>query len=72
MNNVREALLRYDLHFVFSMDETGLFFKLLPRQTCIIKSENRKTLHGTKAMKAKDSITAYVFTNYVGKKSQCR
>ena len=48
------------------MDETGLFFKLLPNRA-YVKNEETKVAHGTKLMKAKDRVTVYVCTNGDGR-----
>lgn len=68
MTKLREALTKYDAKCIFNVDETGLFFKLLPRRTYICAYENRKSVRGTKAMRAKDRVTAYVCTNATGVK----
>lgn len=48
------------------MAETGLFYSVLPRRTYVIRTENKRTLRGVKAMKSKDGITAYICTNADG------
>ena len=63
---LRSHLSDYDAEHIYNIDETGLFFKLLPRRTYISASEDRKSLRGVKAMKAKDRITALVCTNAMG------
>lgn len=68
MVTLRQALKEFDLDCIFNMDETGLFYKLLPRRTYICDFEDRKSVRGTKAMRAKDRITAYVCTNATGQK----
>jgi hypothetical protein len=47
------------------MNKTGLFFKVLPNQSYVKKSES-ETTHGTKLMKAKDCVTLYITTNADG------
>ncbi len=44
------------------MDETGLFFKLLPNRS-YVKEDKVKSARGTKLMKAKDRVTLYVTAN---------
>lgn len=66
MSEFRKRLSSFDVEHVYNVDETGLFYKLLPRRTYILSYENKKTLRGTKAMGAKDRITAYVCTNADG------
>lgn len=68
MIQLRQDLSDYDVECIFNVDETGLFFKLLPRRTYVLELENFKSVRGTKAMKAKDRITAYVCTNAIGTK----
>ena len=46
------------------MDETGLNYRLLPRQTYIHKNE--KAAKGTKNMKSKERVTLYIATNAMG------
>lgn len=66
MEEVKSACGNYRLENIFNVDETGLFFKLLPRRTYIMASESRKTVRGTKDMTAKDRLTLYVCTNATG------
>jgi hypothetical protein len=47
------------------MDETGLFFKVLPNCSYMKKSE-LETARGTKLMKAKGCVTLYITTNADG------
>ena len=56
----------YSLENIYNVDETGLIFKLFPKNTYISMHENRKTVRGTKSMKAKDRITSYLCTNASG------
>ena len=46
------------------MDETGINYCLLPRQTYILNTE--KNVRGTKNMKAKDCLTLFICTNSTG------
>jgi hypothetical protein len=62
------VLATFLLACIYNVDETGLFFRLLPRRSYITTEENRKTLRGTKGMKAKDRITAFACTNAAGDK----
>lgn len=66
MQAVRDACKSYEIGNIFNVDETGLFFKLLPKRTYLASSENRKTARGTKDMKAKDLLSAYMCTNATG------
>ena len=63
---LREKLREFDPSCIFNVDETGLFFKLLPRRTYISSFEDKRSVRGTKAMPAKDQITAYIATNSNG------
>ena len=47
------------------MDETGLFYKLLPNHS-YVKSDHRKNAQGIKLMKAKDHVTLFISTNAMG------
>ena len=64
--NLRAQLREYDTDCIYNVDETGLFFKLLPRRTYICSYENKKSIRGTKSMKSKDRVTAFVCTNACG------
>ena len=66
MEAIRLACLDYDMENIFNVDETGTFFRLLPKRTYLSTAENRKTARGTKAMKAKDRVSAYMCTNATG------
>lgn len=66
MEAIRAACLNYDIGNIFNVDETGIFFRLLPHRTYLSTSENRKTARGTKSMKAKDRVSAYMCTNATG------
>lgn len=66
ISQLRSDLAQYPPDHIYNMDETGLFFKLLPRRTYVLESEGRRTVRGIKAMKAKDRITAFVCTNADG------
>lgn len=63
---LREELLHYNEEFVFNMDETGLCFKLFPKKTYVLPTEDKKKLRGTKEMKAKARVSLYVCTNATG------
>ena len=65
MERIRAAVQEYGLEYTYNMDETGLFFKLLPNRA-YVKKEEVKVARGTKLMKAKDRVTLYVCTNGTG------
>lgn len=60
---LRRRLSEFDIASIYNVDETELFYKLLPKRSYILRTENRKTLRCVKAMKSKYRITAYVCTN---------
>lgn len=51
---------------VFNIEETGIF-KVFLRRTYVLSGEDLRSLRGTKAMKAKESITAYVCNDATGR-----
>eukprot|EP00968_Pinguiococcus_pyrenoidosus_P010942 scaffold876_cov243-Pinguiococcus_pyrenoidosus.AAC.1 len=68
MEAVRRKCSEYSLDRIFNVDETGLFYKLLPKRSYLGETEDRKTARGTKEMKAKDRITALICTSADGSK----
>jgi hypothetical protein len=62
---LQELIKTYHIDHVYIMDETGLFFKVLPNRSYMKKSE-LETACGTKLMKAKDCVTLYITTNADG------
>ena len=63
---LRSHLCDYDADCIYNIDETGLFYKLLPRRTYVSIWEDRKSLGGIKAIKGKNRVTAFVCTNATG------
>ena len=61
-----ENLSTYDVDNIYNQDETGLFFKLFPKQSYVLESEGGKTLRGITGMGAKDRVTLFVCTNATG------
>ena len=55
----------FDDDHIYNMDETGLFYRLLPKTSYVAK-ENSKGARGTKAMNQKDRLTVCVCTNLTG------
>ncbi|CAN0446129.1 unnamed protein product, partial [Ascophyllum nodosum] len=51
---------------IYNVDETGLFYRVLPRQTYLAPSENHKTARGVKSMKAKELFTTYICVSASG------
>ena len=54
----------YDPENVYNMDETGLFFRLLPRYTLLLPCEDISSTRGKK--KAKERVSLVVCTNATG------
>ena len=51
---------------IFNMDETGLFYRAMPARTYLAPDESRKTVRGTKSLKAKDRVTVLFCVNATG------
>lgn len=66
MNEIREACKKYPPSRIFNVDETGILWKLMPRRTYLSSRENRKTVRGTKGMKFKDRVSAFMCANADG------
>lgn len=47
IEKVRKKTEEYKIENIFNMDETGLFFRLMPNRSYILPSESRKTVRGT-------------------------
>lgn len=65
---LKSILASYHLDCIYNVDETGLFHKLFPPKTYIVKEENRKSLRKKKAMKSKCPITVNLCSNANGPK----
>ncbi len=66
MSKIYETLRSYELHEIYNVDETALYYKLLPRRTYVTEFEDPKNIRGTQKMKAKDRATAFICTNADG------
>ncbi|KAI9549182.1 hypothetical protein GHT06_006813 [Daphnia sinensis] len=67
IQTIRDKLLRYRACNVFNMDETGLFYRALPTRTYVSNEEGqRKSIRGTKALRAKDRIALVLCVNATG------
>jgi len=66
INEMKEALQDYDISNIFNMDETGLFYRAMPARTYLTVDEVRRTVRGTKALKAKDRVTILLCVNATG------
>lgn len=62
IKKLRRELESYSLDRIYNMDETGLFYRLLPRQLYVFR-EDKKTVRVVKGIKAKDRITLIVPSN---------
>lgn len=65
MTLLRQDGCKYYTESVFNVDETDLFFKLIPRQPYISQTKNFKSLGLTRAMKAKQRIAVCVCKNTI-------
>ena len=63
---VQKRLNEYDLRHIYNVDETSLFFKVLPRPSYVQMAEGKKTLVGCRHMDVGDRITAYLCCNADG------
>lgn len=66
MAEIRKECGKYLLENIFSVGQTGLFYKLLPKRSYLSDSETRKTARGAKNMGAEDHVSAYLCTNATG------
>ena len=66
MNELHAQLRDYEPAHTFNMDETALFYILMPRCTYITNTEGRKTTRGTKNMRNKDRLTVILCANADG------
>ena len=61
--DLASVIAEYPPQNVFNMDETGLFYRCLPRRTYLLSHENTKEARGSKALKDKYRVSVYMFTN---------
>lgn len=66
IKRVREVCETYDPEFIYSVDEAGLFYRVLPKRAYVAQGEDRKTMRGVEGMKSEDRVTAYLATNATG------
>jgi len=64
LDDLYAIIVQYDLENVYNMDETSLFFRLLPRYNLLMPNENISTTRGKK--KSKDRVSLIACTNAVG------
>lgn len=68
LNELRKKMENYTSSTIFNVDETGLFYRTLPRRTYIMEGETKKEVRGTSDMSSKDRLTVIVCTNASGVK----
>jgi hypothetical protein len=61
LEELYKIITQYDPKNVYNMDETGLFFQLLPRYNLLMPNEDISTTKGKK--KAKDQVSLIVCAN---------
>jgi hypothetical protein len=64
LNELYDIIHTYDPSNVYNMDETGLFFRMIPRFTVLLKNEDPSSTRGTK--EAKERVTITVCSNATG------
>jgi len=64
----RLLLGKYKLPNIYNMDECGLFYRLLPNRTYVLRSESTGKVRGIKSMKAKERLTLVVCTSAAGQR----
>ncbi len=62
--NLYAIIAQYDPENIYNMDETGLFFRLLPRYSLLMLDEDISTIRGKK--KSKDWVFLIVWANVMG------
>jgi Tc5 transposase DNA-binding domain/CENP-B N-terminal DNA-binding domain len=63
MRALRQKIAAYDLECIFNMDETGLFFRCLPKRSYILGNEKESEVRGSKKMVYKNRVTLVVCCN---------
>jgi hypothetical protein len=63
LNDLYTIIAQYDPENVYNMDETGLFFRLLPRYNLLMPDEDISTTRGKK--KSKDRVSLIMCANIV-------
>ena len=64
LNKLYGVISHYPPERVYNMDETGLFYKLIPRFTVLLKTEDVASTRGTK--ESKDRVTLTICANATG------
>ena len=63
MRALRQKLSEYSLDCIFNMDETGLFFRCLPKRSYILGNEKESEVRGSKKMVDINRVTLVVCCN---------
>lgn len=63
ISHLLAKLLEYSVDHTYNMNETRLFYKLIPHRTYGHKSEVRRIVRGIKGRKANDGIKEFLRTN---------
>lgn len=66
MHDLRDDCIGYELSHIFNLDETSMFYKMLPRRSYTAAFERRKASGIVKDAKAMDRISMYLCTNASG------
>lgn len=66
MGEIRRTCEHYDVECIYSMAETDLFYRLLPRRSYSTPGGDRETARGVEGMGAKDLVTAIICANAPG------
>lgn len=66
LEEIRKECEKYPLERILNLDETGLLYAGFPNKTYLSNPENYKTVRGTKEIKAKERISAYMCMNTTG------
>jgi hypothetical protein len=64
LDDLYVIIAQYGLENVYNMDETGLFFRLIPRYSLLMPNEDISTTRGKK--KSKDRVSLIVCANAMG------
>lgn len=64
LRELETLIVTYDIDNIYNMDETGLFYRLIPRYTLLMPTEDVKTVRGQKTKK--DRVTLAVCCNATG------
>ena len=70
MKERQQKLAGYNLDCIFNMDETGLFFRCLPKRSYILGNEKESEVRGSNKMVDNNRVTL-VACNKINKNSSC-